>query len=271
MAMSPHLEEAHDATEVSRARRRSPRAAIALLPVGAGAAPRHAPARPSHRALTIHAAPEPITAGDPVVIFGRLFGHHATTGWWCCSITSPASPAASRPCKRPAPTRTARMSSCAPTAGSTPTAPGSCRAGRPQPRGPERVPRSSHSPSRVRAGLGAQRLGAPDRPLPYTFAGTVSPARAGATVVLQRQGALAATTGRRSTAAPRRRRQLLDPASLRDPERTERRRDVRVLLRNDVRNIDSPSDSLSYEIEQAQNPNLTIDAAKNPITEGRPT
>ena len=48
-------------------------AVIALAPVGAGASPHHGP---PPRAITIHAVPDPITAGDPVVIFGRLFGHH---------------------------------------------------------------------------------------------------------------------------------------------------------------------------------------------------
>ena len=46
-------------------------ASIALTAVGAVAAPRHAV---HARAITIHAQPNPITAGDPVLIFGRLFG-----------------------------------------------------------------------------------------------------------------------------------------------------------------------------------------------------
>ena len=40
-------------------------------------------------------------------------------------------------------------------------------------------------------------------------------------------------------------------------------------MRNDVRNIASASDPLSYEIEQTQNPNLTINAVANPIVEGQ--
>ena len=46
-------------------------AAIALTAAGAMAAPRHAPRA---HVITIHAQPDPITAGDPVVIYGRLFG-----------------------------------------------------------------------------------------------------------------------------------------------------------------------------------------------------
>ena len=44
---------------------------------------------------------------------------------------------------------------------------------------------------------------------------------------------------------------------------------VRMLLRNDIRNIDSPSDTLSYEIEQTQNPNLTINAEQQPDRRGK--
>ena len=48
-------------------------AALALAPVGAGARPHNSLLV---HAITIHAVPDPITAGDPVVIFGRLFGRH---------------------------------------------------------------------------------------------------------------------------------------------------------------------------------------------------
>jgi hypothetical protein len=53
-------------------------ASIALTAVGAGAAPRHAAPRHVFRyhVLTIHAQPNAITAGDPVVVFGRLLGRH---------------------------------------------------------------------------------------------------------------------------------------------------------------------------------------------------
>src|SRR5579863_6758923 len=53
-------------------------AALAPIPLGAAAAPRdrHVHHRPFVHALTIHALPNPIDAGDPVVIFGRLFGRH---------------------------------------------------------------------------------------------------------------------------------------------------------------------------------------------------
>src|ERR1700676_731766 len=47
--------------------------AMALISAGAAAHPRLLP--PS-AAVTIHAQPELITAGDPVVIYGRLFGRH---------------------------------------------------------------------------------------------------------------------------------------------------------------------------------------------------
>src|ERR1700722_3041650 len=46
-------------------------ALIAVGAVAAGAAPRHTR---HFRAITIHVQPNPITVGDPVTIFGRLFG-----------------------------------------------------------------------------------------------------------------------------------------------------------------------------------------------------
>ena len=42
---------------------------------------------------------------------------------------------------------------------------------------------------------------------------------------------------------------------------------IRVVLRNDGRNVESASDTLSYEIEQTQNPQLTVKASSNPIIE----
>src|SRR5256714_5383221 len=44
--------------------------------------------------------------------------------------------------------------------------------------------------------------------------------------------------------------------------------DIRVLVRATHRNIASPSNVLSYQISQAQNPNLTINTSQNPIVFG---
>ena len=44
---------------------------------------------------------------------------------------------------------------------------------------------------------------------------------------------------------------------------------IRVLVRSRRRNIPSPSNVLTYEISQAQNPNLTIQASADPISYGQ--
>src|ERR1700739_4120246 len=53
-------------------------AALALIPIGATAAPTDGRLhhQPLVRAITTHALRNPITAGAPFVIYGRLFGRH---------------------------------------------------------------------------------------------------------------------------------------------------------------------------------------------------
>ena len=105
--------------------------------------------------------------------------------------------------------------------------------------------------------------------VPYVFAGAVSPARAGATVVLQRQGARTGadwhTLDRGTVAADG---SYSITHSFVIPSSQEGDATIRVVLRNDAINIASASDSISYEIEQAQNTALTIGAATNPIVAG---
>jgi hypothetical protein len=56
----------------------------ALAPAGAARIRQRAPFRGPHR-ITIHAQPNPIVAGEPVVIFGRLLGRDQPTAWSCCT------------------------------------------------------------------------------------------------------------------------------------------------------------------------------------------
>jgi hypothetical protein len=98
-----------------------------------------------------------------------------------------------------------------------------------------------------------------------TFTGTVSPADAGATIVLQRQNAitgdewhhiglgLVAPGGTFSIAHT-----FLAPGDA----------NIRVLVRSNRRNIPSASNALTYEISQAQNPQLTIGSSADPIAYG---
>ena len=169
-------------------------AMIALTAVGAVAAPRHAGPRHYFRyhAITIHAQPNPITAGDPVVIFGRLFGrdhadrlvvlfHHVGGefgGFDPVQATHTDSTGAYEFARADGAVLTNRAWFVE-SAGA----------------------RSKTVFERVQAlvSLSVTGPGGVSEPngsvlqtgsmFPYTFAGTVTPGRAGATVVLQRQGA----------------------------------------------------------------------------------
>jgi hypothetical protein len=98
-----------------------------------------------------------------------------------------------------------------------------------------------------------------------TFTGTVSPADAGARVVLQRQNATTGSDWRRigsgfvmSSGAFTIVHTFVVPGDA----------NVRVLVRSQRRNIPSSSNVLGYLISQAENPQLTIQASADPITFG---
>jgi hypothetical protein len=106
--------------------------------------------------------------------------------------------------------------------------------------------------------------GAPNK---VEFTGTVNPADVGARVILQRQNALTGNEWRRIdrgtvgaggafTIVHR----FLVPGDA----------NLRVIVRSDGVNIPSDSNVLTYEVSQAQNPQLTIDASSDPISYGQP-
>jgi hypothetical protein len=101
-----------------------------------------------------------------------------------------------------------------------------------------------------------------------TFTGTVSPFKAGDPVVLQRDDS--DKTGNqwhkidRSTVNPD------GTFTIVHTFRVPGDANIRVLVRGTRRNLPSPSNVLSYQISQAQNPALTINASANPITVGDP-
>jgi hypothetical protein len=100
-----------------------------------------------------------------------------------------------------------------------------------------------------------------------TFTGTVNPADAGARVVLQRQNA--STGGDDWHRIDRGR---VDPAgnySITHTFVVPGDANIRVLVRSAGRNVPSPSNLLTYEISQAQNPGLTIQASADPISYGQ--
>jgi hypothetical protein len=99
-----------------------------------------------------------------------------------------------------------------------------------------------------------------------TFTGTVSPADAGARVILQRQNAISGNEWHRidrgtvsSTGSFSITHTFVVPGDA----------NIRVLVRSQRRNVPSVSNVLTYEISQVQNPSLTINASPNPISYGQ--
>jgi hypothetical protein len=99
-----------------------------------------------------------------------------------------------------------------------------------------------------------------------TFTGTVTPADIGARVVLQRQNALTGNEWHRIDSG------VVEAGggySITHTFIVPGDANLRVLVRSQGRNIASPSEVLSYEISQAQNPALTINASADPIDYGQ--
>jgi hypothetical protein len=108
-------------------------------------------------------------------------------------------------------------------------------------------------------------------PNKVTFTGTVSPADVGARVVLQRQNALTGSEWRRIDLG---RVQADGTFSITHTFVVPGDASLRVLvhsqgLRSQSRNVAGESNLLSYEISQAQNSELTIEASANPILYGQ--
>lgn len=104
------------------------------------------------------------------------------------------------------------------------------------------------------------------------FTGTVSPGDGGALVVLQRQDALTGNEWHRIGSA-----RVIAPSasspgtfSIAHKFVVPGDADIRVLVHSQFRNTPSPSNVLTYEISQAQNPALTIESSADPITLGQP-
>lgn len=100
-----------------------------------------------------------------------------------------------------------------------------------------------------------------------TFTGTVNPNDVGARVVLQRQNANTGDEWHRIAAG-----QVL-PGGIYSITHTfviPGDAAIRVLVHSQRRNVASPSQVLTYEISQAQSPQLTINASADPITFAQP-
>ncbi len=104
-------------------------------------------------------------------------------------------------------------------------------------------------------------------PNAVTFTGTVSPADVGARVILQRQNAATGGEWRRID------RGVVSAGGAFSIVHTfivPGDANIRVLVRSQGRNIPTASNELEYEISQAQNPALTINASADPISFGQP-
>jgi hypothetical protein len=103
------------------------------------------------------------------------------------------------------------------------------------------------------------------RPNAVTFTGTVSPADVGARVILQRQNAATGGEWRRID------RGVVTAGGAFSIVHTfivPGDANIRVLVRSQGRNIPTASNELEYEISQAQNAALTINASADPISFG---
>jgi hypothetical protein len=234
-------------------------AALAIVPAGTAIAAPSGAAKTvaaTARAVTINVAPNPVTAGDPVVIFGRAPAGSRVVLWHRVN---------------PAPVFTPVSRTRADAAGHYEF----LRA--------EGVVTTNRNWFVVATGRRSRTvhekvvalvtLSGPANPnvvtgTPTAFTGTVTPNHAGEPVLLQRQSAANGgddwhtihhgRIGPNGSYAIVHRFAVPGDANL------------RVLFPGDRRNVRSPSNVLSLQIEQKQNPALTLSASANPLDEGQP-
>ena len=237
-------------------------AASLLAPTAAGARP-HKHSNPSGRCnVSLNVAPRQITAGDSIVAFGRLnctrrvnvagqtvqlFEHaHGTPGYALAQSTSTDARGFYEM------TQTGVQSDSSFYV---------------------RSHRAQSGRRQVRVAAQVTLGGPPEgtqlltgRPNKVTFTGTVNPADVGARVILQRQNALTGNEWRRidrGTVG------IGGTFSIAHTFIVPGDANLRVIVRSDGVNVPSPSNVLTYEISQAQNPQLTIAASSDPIFFGQ--
>ena len=227
------------------------------------AASRHFPF-PGRCRIAINVAPRQITAGDPVVIFGRLacrghgreggqvvkLFHHLPGSFGFTYVQSAITDAQGF-------YEFARADGVVDTNRSWYV----------------RSHRAQSPRRRIRVAAQVSLAGPPEgtqlftgRANSVTFTGAVSPADVGARVILQRQNAATGSEWRRIDSG---RVQPGGSFSIVHTFRFPGDANIRVLVRSQGRNIPSPSNVLEYDISQAQNPALTILASADPILFGQ--
>jgi hypothetical protein len=99
-----------------------------------------------------------------------------------------------------------------------------------------------------------------------TFSGTVNPQDVGARVILQRQNALTGNEWRRIDSGVV---EANGTFSITHTFIVPGNASIRVLVRSQRRNIPSESNVLGYEVSQAQNAELTINSSADPVSYGQ--
>jgi hypothetical protein len=237
-------------------------AASLLAPAAAGAATHKHPNPSGRCSVNLNVAPRQITAGDSVIAFGRLrctrrvnvtgqtvrlFEHSAgTPGYTLVQSTKTDARGFYELTQAGVQTDSSFY---------------------------VRAHRAQSGRRRVRVAAQVTLSGPPEgtqlltgRPNQVTFTGTVSPADAGARVILQRQNALTGNEWRRidrGTVGPGGTFSIVHRFIVPGDA------NLRVIVRSHGMNIPSPSNVLTYEISQAQNPQLTINASSDPISFGQ--
>lgn len=236
---------------------------LALAPAGAQAR-KHS--NPSGRcAININVAPRRITAGDPVVIFGRLQCRNTNNdAGQTVRLFHKVGHVGGFSYVQSTTTDANGFYEFARADGVVDTN----RAWRVRARGAQSGAKAIKVAAQVTLSgpaEGTQLLTGPANRV--TFTGTVNPTDVGARVILQRQNAATGSddwrridagvvgSGGAFTIVHR----FIVPGDA----------NLRVLVRSQGRNVPSPSNVLEYEITQAQNPNLTIESSADPITVGQ--
>jgi len=236
---------------------------LALAPAGASAL-KH-PSPNGRCRIDINVAPREITAGDPVVIFGRLLCvrrandanqtvrlyHHLRGGLpgftYVQSTTTDANGFY----------EFARADGVVETNRVWYVRSRGAQSGR-------KGVRVAAEVTLVGPPEGTQVLTGPTNAVKFT--GTVNPADVGARVILQRQNAVTGNEWHRIDVG------TVEPGggySITHTFVIPGDANIRVLVRSQGRNIPSPSNVLEYQISQAQNPALTINASADPIAYGQ--
>jgi hypothetical protein len=228
-------------------------AALGAAVPGASAAVHHATAT---TAPTITAAPNPNTAGDPVVIFGQATPGASVVLWHRVNPAPRFTPVSRTTATSTGRYEFTRADGVVTTNRNWYVVVGGRRSRVVHERVFALVTLRGPSDSNVVTGA------------PVTFSGTVSPAHAGQAVLLQRQSS--ASTGNSWRTIHRGRIGAGGAYTIVHRFRVPGDANVRVVFPGDRRNVRSPSNVLALQIEQRQNAKLTIGASANPIEEGQP-